>query len=61
MMLVERCDICQERLAIQAQEPLLANPLPSYVFEDVSADSFQHGSLHVLVYADRLSGWLVVH
>lgn len=61
MMLVERCDICQEQLASQAQEPLLADPLPSYVFEDVSADLFQHGSLHVLVYADRLSGWPVVH
>jgi hypothetical protein len=54
-------DICQERLPSQAQEPLLADPLPSYVFEDVSADLFQQLSLHLLVYADRLSGWLVVH
>ena len=61
VMLVERCDICQERLASHAREPLLADPLPSYVFEDVSTDLFQQGSLHVLVYADRLSGWPVVH
>jgi len=40
MMLVERCDICQERLASQAQEPLLVDPLPSYVFEDVSQTYF---------------------
>jgi hypothetical protein len=39
----------------------MSDPLPTYVFQDVSADLFQHGSLHVLVYADRLSGWPVVH
>jgi hypothetical protein len=60
-MLVERCAICQERLASQGQKPLMADPMPTYVFEDVSADLFQHGSLHVLVYAARLSGWPVVH
>ena len=39
----------------------MADPLPTYVFEDVSADLFQHGNLHLLVYADRLSGWPVIH
>ncbi len=39
----------------------MSDPPPTYVFQDVSADLFQHGSLHVLVYADRLSGWPVVH
>jgi hypothetical protein len=39
----------------------MSDPLPTFVFEDVSADLFQHGNLHVLVYADRLSGWPVVH
>jgi hypothetical protein len=39
----------------------MSDPLPDFVFEDVSADLFQHGTLHVLVYADRLSGWPVVH
>jgi transposase InsO family protein len=31
------------------------------VFEDVFTDLFQSGQLHVLVYAERLSGWLVIH
>jgi hypothetical protein len=39
----------------------MSDPLPAHVFEDVSADLFQSGPLHVLVYADRLSGWPVVH
>lgn len=39
----------------------MSDPAPAYVFEDVSADLFQHGMLHVLVYTDRLSGWPVVH
>jgi hypothetical protein len=40
---------------------MLNDPLPTFVFEDLSADLFQYGTLHVLVYADRLSGWPVVH
>jgi transposase InsO family protein len=39
----------------------MSDPLPTHVFEDVSADLFQSGQLHVLVNADRLSGWPVVH
>ena len=60
-MLVEQCSPCQERLPSQCQEPMLNDPLPTFVFKDVSADLFQYGTLHVLVYADRLSGWPVVH
>ena len=60
-MLVESCATCQERASSLCQEPLMADPLPTYVFEDVSADLFQHGNLHLLVYADRLSGWPVIH
>jgi hypothetical protein len=59
--LVESCQSCQERLPRQQKEPLMRDPLPTRVFEDVSADLFQLGPLHVLVYADRLSGWPVVH
>jgi hypothetical protein len=40
---------------------MLTDPLPTFVFEDVSADLFQYETLHVLVYADRLLGWPVVH
>jgi hypothetical protein len=39
----------------------MTDPRPTHVFEDISADLFQLGRLHVLVYADRLSGWPVVH
>ena len=60
-MLIERCATCQEKLPSHCQEPMMSDPLPTYFFQDVSADLFQHGSLHVLVYADRLSGWPVVH
>ena len=61
VQLVEGCQACQERLPSQQKEPLLNDPLPTYPFERVSADLFQAGSLHALVYADRLSGWTVVH
>ncbi|KZS09694.1 uncharacterized protein K02A2.6-like [Daphnia magna] len=58
---VESCQACQERLPRQQKEPLMHDPLPTRVFEDVFADLFLVGPLHVLVYADRLSGWPVVH
>jgi hypothetical protein len=35
--------------------------LPTHVFKDVSADLFQSGELHMLVYADQLFGWPIVH
>lgn len=54
--LIESCRSCQKRLSSQPQEPLMRDPLPTGVFEDVSTDLFQSGQLHVLVYADRLSG-----
>ena len=60
-LLVESCQNCQERLLRQQKEPLMCDPPPTRVFEDVSADLFKLGQLHVLVYADRLSGWPVVH
>lgn len=60
-MLVKQCATCQKRLPSHCQEPMMSDPSPDYVFQDVLADLFQHGSLHVLVYADRLSGWPVVH
>ena len=57
---MERCGPCQENRASLLQGPLRSDPLPFYVFQSVLADLFQAGSLHVLVYADRLSGWVVV-
>ena len=61
VQLVERCSTCQLHRPSQPKEPLMADPLPDHVFQSVSADLFQAGSLHVLVYADRLSGWTAVH
>jgi hypothetical protein len=54
-LLVESCQNCQQK------EPLMCDPPPTRVFEDVSADLFQLGQLHVLVYADHLFGWPVAH
>jgi hypothetical protein len=53
--LFESCENCRQK------EPLMSNPPPTRVFEDVSGDLFQFGMLNVLVYADRLSDWPVVH
>ena len=35
--------------------------MPEFFFQSVSADLFQASNLYALVYADRLSGWTVVH
>jgi hypothetical protein len=59
--LLSTCSTCQEHFPSSQQEPMMSDPLPTHVFEDVSADLFQSGQLHVLVYADRLSGLPVVH
>lgn len=58
---IEGRQSCQQVRPRLPKEPMLMEPPPHRLFEDVSADSFQHGSLQVLVYMDRLSGWPVVH
>ena len=55
-----RCDPCQSTLPSIQQEPMLSEPLPSRIFEDVSADIFSYCGNHYLVYVDRLSGWPTV-
>ena len=57
---VGACAACQERLPSHPPEPMMSDPMPSRVFEDVSADLFSHAGKHFLVYADRLSGWPVI-
>ena len=59
-MIVEACEACQQLRPSQVKEPLLTEPRPSRVFEDVSADLFSHGGRQFLVYVDRLSGWPIV-
>ena len=56
---VASCDKCQELLPSQQREPLKSEPLPTRVFEDVSADFFSYAGRDYLVYVDRLSGWPV--
>ena len=57
---VASCNKCQERLPSLQREPLRSEPLPSRVFEDVSADFFHYTGRDYLVYVDRLSGWPVI-
>eukprot|EP00117_Sycon_ciliatum_P038875 scpid16023/ scgid28814/ Transposon Ty3-G Gag-Pol polyprotein; Gag3-Pol3; Transposon Ty3-1 TYA-TYB polyprotein; Capsid protein; p24; Spacer peptide p3; Nucleocapsid protein p11; Ty3 protease; p16; Spacer peptide J; Reverse transcriptase/ribonuclease H; p55; Integrase p61; Integrase p58 len=54
---VRSCSKCQQHLPSQPKEPLQRGPMPSRVFEEVSADLFSHAGNHYLVYADRLSNW----
>ena len=56
---VSSCDKCQELLPSQQREPLKSKPLPTRLFEDVSADFFSYAGRDNLVYVDRLSGWPV--
>ena len=58
--MVQSCAPCQEKRPSLPQEPMMSDPTPTRVFEDVSADLFQVGGKHYLVYADRLSGWPTV-
>lgn len=53
--MVQSCVSCQEKRPSLPQGPLMSDPLPTRIFEDVSADLFQVGGRHYLVYADRLS------
>ena len=56
---VASCDKCQELLPSQQREPLKSEPLPTRVFEGVSADFFSYAGRDYLVYVDRMSGWPV--
>ena len=49
---------CQERQPSLQQEPLQRDPLPSRLFQDLSADLFYYAGKTYLVYVDRLSGWI---
>ena len=57
---VNSCEACQTALPSQQREPMMSDPPPSRVFEDVSVDLFAYSGNHFLVYADRLSGWTTV-
>lgn len=57
---VSSCAKCQEYRPSQCQEPIMSEPLPTRIFEEVSIDFFSQGGKEFLVYADRLSGWPTV-
>ena len=50
----EKCLATQQSIM---REPLVLEPTPTRIFEDVSVDLFSHSKNHYLIYVDRLSGW----
>lgn len=57
---VSSCDLCQQRRPSLPQEPMVSEPPPSRIFEDVSSDMFSHAGRDFMVYVDRLSNWPVI-
>ena len=58
--LIYACEKCQYNKNSQQKEPLMQEPMPSRVFEQVSIDFFSCSGENFLLYTDRLSGWPVV-
>jgi hypothetical protein len=58
--MVRACEKCEKALPSLQREPLMSDPNPTRVFEDVSVDIFCHAGNHYLIYADRLMGWPAV-
>ncbi len=54
------CVPCSVNADSLQKEPMESDPPPSRPFQDVSADLFQHGSNHFLVFSDRYSGWPIL-
>ena len=57
---VEACDACQKHLPSLPKEPLLYDPPPTRVFEELAADFFETGGKHYLAMVDRHSGYPLV-
>ncbi len=58
--MVEACNACQTQLPSLPKEPLMADPPPTRVFEEIAADFFESGSKHYLAVVDRLSGYPII-
>ena len=52
---------CQIHQSSQQKEPLMYDPLPDRIFEDVSIDFFSYAGKDFLVYVDRKSGYPIVY
>ena len=57
---VSSCDACQGRRPSLPREPMVLEPPPSRIFEDLSCDIFTHAGRDFLVCVDRLSNWPVM-
>ncbi|XP_043223982.1 uncharacterized protein K02A2.6-like [Amphibalanus amphitrite] len=57
---VGACDACQERRPSLPPEPIVLEPPPSRIFEDLSSDIFTLSGRDFLVCVDRLSNWPVI-
>lgn len=55
--LVSNCELCQLYKPSQCKEPLQSDPMPTRPFQSSSADLFEYGGKHFLVYVDRFSNW----
>ena len=55
--LVSSCEKCAAQLPSHQKEPMLTEPPPQRVYEDVSVDYFSCCGRDFMVYVDRLSGW----
>ena len=60
VMMINNCDKCQESRPSQTAEPMVEEPIPERIFQDVSADYFSIGQKEFLIIVDRLSNWPVV-
>ena len=58
---VGNCNVCEEHRPSLPQEPMVVDPPPSRIFEDVSCDISSHAGRDFFVYVDTRSGWPVVH
>uniref|UniRef100_A0A0K2UI99 Putative LOC100890456 [Strongylocentrotus purpuratus] n=1 Tax=Lepeophtheirus salmonis TaxID=72036 RepID=A0A0K2UI99_LEPSM len=55
--MIRTCRKCIERLPSLPKETMIRDPIPMRSFESTSADLFEYGENHYLVYGDRLSGY----
>ena len=57
---VDACEACQIASPSRPNEPMITEILPTYSFQDVSIDIFNHAGNHYLVYVDRLSNYPII-
>lgn len=53
--LISKCASCQENRTNNAREPIIQHPIPSYPFQYVATDMFEHNTKHYLLLVDYYS------